>query len=260
MPIQYQQVDDLILSRLDAHGTDHYRLDTQRIPAVNSALDFIVATIGPRLGTKRFPDKILSELLFPRIWQTSTYGRVFMAEAALNAGGQGPIWDIVSCYAEPETIPPNPGITAGADESSSLRGNVSFRNSDFACKRITHEQLADTGKSHLMGGSEYLAGSALRSYYYMVLGYGRTSPDYLTNGWELQFGPLSLTGKKLVCITHLKTPNKVTAYGATIEFPPMMLDLIVSRALHYLSIKQGDGTTLWRTQAEDTALLMQMFT
>lgn len=260
MPIAFAQYDAQVDARLDAEGSDHYRDVQDKIPAANAAQDFIITTVNRVLGRKKYSEKILSELMFTRIWQTSLFGRVYLNEAQLNAAGQGPIWDIVACHAEPTTIPAAPGITAIADELSLLRSQVSFRSSMFPCKRLTHEQYADTERNPLLGGSEFMSTSDLRSYYYMVHSYMRTSPDYETQGWELQFGPLSLTGKKLVAITHLKTPRKITTIADTIEFPPMCLEILVSRALHYISIKQGDGSSLYRTQAEDTELLMQMLT
>ena len=71
--------------------------------------------------------------------------------------------------------------------------------------------------------------------------------DYSSTGYaekgEIEIRP-SVAGQ-FVAIAYLKYPEPITDIGDSIEFPDTLTDLLVQKTANYISIKQGDGTTLY---------------
>jgi len=64
--------------------------------------------------------------------------------------------------------------------------------------------------------------------------------------------------QELVAVTYLSYPTNISDTDDTVLFPKSMLNLIVDKALHYISWKQGDGTNLYQVTDRDISNLVQL--
>lgn len=237
--VAVQKAVELMAAQLDAEGSDHYTFDQDYLPALLQSQEYILSLIASNYGKRKFSERALSLLLFTKIWQTNLYGRIHMDDGAI--GPFGPVWDVVGMYAEPEVIG-TANIIPTSPQASSMRTTISFLRSEYPCKRMSLEQVAELNRNVFAPGNAAFATSKLRQYYFCNLGY-MNSTAYPTLGWEYEIGPTTLTGKKLIAVSWLKVPSKPTALTDNMDFPPVMLNLLVAKALNFISIKQGDRTT-----------------
>jgi hypothetical protein len=72
---------------------------------------------------------------------------------------------------------------------------------------------------------------------------------------EIEISPA--LDKQLVTVFYAKTPTVVTGGADNIEFPESVFQILLARALAFVSIKTGDGTTLWSVTQQDINMLLQ---
>ena len=63
---------------------------------------------------------------------------------------------------------------------------------------------------------------------------------------------------QLVGITYLVYPKQITADTDTILYPQSMKNLLIDKALNFISLKQGDGTTLFAITEREIATLVKL--
>ena len=65
--------------------------------------------------------------------------------------------------------------------------------------------------------------------------------------------------EKFVAVTYLVFPTNISQESDTVLFPKSMKNLIIQKALYFISMKQGDGTNLYSiSQAEINSLVSLM--
>lgn len=272
---------------LDAEGTDHYRDDIDIIPAINSAITWLTSVIEIAYGGKKFSEELTRELRKTRIWQTNNFSR-FRFNTTENGHG---LWTVLAIYPQPCVYIPEfdtqylagfsasyrAAISANAGQEfcnkpittvepttgallqpydSLLRPEMSFVSAEYACKRLTDDEFVRNRKNPFEAGNDIVDCQDLIQYAYLNM----TDYNSIPNGYVTvpthEFEVRPLIKKQLVAMTYIATPAAVTALTDSVEFPTSMFDMIVAKALQYVSYKQGDGTNLASVTQRDIQTLL----
>lgn len=247
--INTQTLIDRMVAELDAEGSDRYLFDQDFKPAINTAIDWLVAVFNKAFADNKLNEEVLSELTYVKIWQASQFSRIKVDPAILGH----PVWTIVNISPEPETYPAATPPTQLLPERSVLRTDLSFVKSNFSAERKSKEKWDKNRNNIFESGNEVMTGSFKRYAYLNPFNY--SSSNYSVAG-EIEIRP-SVAGK-FVAISYLKYPSKVNVSTDNIEFPETLTDILFQKALNYISFKQGDRTSLFTVTANDVNQLAQL--
>lgn len=236
---------------LDAEGSDRYSFDRDYMPAINYACDFYVSVFNAAFGQKKLSEENLRELVRVTTFQTSKYSRI-----DLNSIPDKKVWTVLVVSPEPildpETLPivnPNPSI-------SIVVPDVTFVSSDYAAGRLTLEEWGESAKNIFMAGNSSLGNSSFKKYAYKNSSTIKTGPLDSELITEIEIRPF--LNEQFSCVTYLKYPDQVTSIDGSIEFPKSMSNLIIDKALNFISGKQGDGTNLYSITEREVSNLVSL--
>ena len=248
--INAQTIVDRMKSVLDAEGSDRYLFEQDFKPAINSAMDWLVAVFNSAFSDKKLSEEDLRELVRTSIWQANSFSRINLNETALGYN----IWTILGIFVKPTVYPPLAPPALLTPETSVFRADLSYIDSDYDAGRLTIEQWNGNKKNIFAAGNEIMQ-TELKSYGY--LGHGDySSSAYNAGGAEIQIRPS--IAEEFVAITVLKNPEKVNAITDNIEFPETIIDLLFQKSLNFISYKQGDNTNLYTVTAQDVSTLVKL--
>ena len=242
--ISVQEIVNRSLFALDAEGSDRYLFDRDFKPAINSSVEWITDVINTVMSEKKFSEEIFRELTRVRVFQASRYSRVGFDETLIGDR----LWTVLNIYAEP-TIVPAPTPPAPADESV-YEPNLSFISSDKSCYRATSEEWAKMKTNCFIEGSTFFPGcDNLKTYAYLnptnyTGGYSLTNTKY-----EFEISP-AIPGE-WVAIRYIKVPSSITAITDNVELPASMTNLVVNKALNFISMKQNNQSTLYQVSSKE---------
>jgi hypothetical protein len=252
MSILVQTVVDRLASRLDAEASDRYDFDLDYLPAINSAMEWVVTALNPYFAAKKFSAEGLRELVYTRIFQTNAFSRVSFDPAALGH----PIWSILGVY-------PNPVCNKGAgampqtDPAKSLyRNDVSFISSDGSCQRMTAQDWNNNVNNSFEPGNQILTGQLSFYGYRDFSDYSSTSYSGATGFREIGIRPNIKSG--LVAVEYIKYPTQIALITDSIGFSESMTEFITDKALNFVSWKQGSGTDTYGVSENETKRLLAL--
>ena len=248
--IKTQTIVDRMKSVLDAEGSDRYLFEQDFKPAINSAIDWLVAVFNSAFSDKKLSEEDLRELVKTTIWQANSFSRIYFNQDDLGYK----VWSIMAIMPNPVVTPSTSPPALAYPEKSSFRGDLSFVDSFDSASRASLESWNENRKNVFAAGNESLD-NELRSYAYLGHGDYRSS-NYNSGGVEVQIRP-SVAGK-FVAVTFLKNPNDVTDITDDIEFPETIIDLLFQKALNFISFKQGDKTNLYSVTERDISTLVKL--
>ena len=248
--ISAQSVVDRMKSVLDAEGSDRYLFEQDFKPAINSAIDWLVAVFNSAFSDKKLSEEDLRELVKVTIWQSNNYSRIHFNETLLGYK----IWSILAVIPEPVVIPLTTPPQLVSPDKSVFRGDLSFVDSYYSAKRLTIEEWNENRQNVFASGNESLL-NGLKTYSYLGhANYG--SSTYNAGGEEIQIRP-SVAGN-FVAVTLLKNPSKVSLITDNVEFPETIMDLLFQKALNFIAYKQGDQTNLYSVTSQDVNTLVKL--
>lgn len=248
--INTQSVVDRMIASLDAEGSDRYLFQNDFKPAINSAIDWVVAVFNKAFSENKLNEEVLSELVYVRIFQANTFSRV-------NIGGLSSInhkvWTILGVFPEPTVYPATPPPAQSDPAVSTFRPDLTFVESEYSADKSSIEQWNQNRKNIFRPGNETLQ-NKFKKYAYL------NTVDFSSTGYsgtkEISIRP-SVAGK-FVGISYLKQPNVVNVITDPIELPDRMMELLFQKALNFISYKQGDRTNLYSVTANDVKVLAQI--
>lgn len=253
MPILAQVINDRIESRLDSEGSQRYTFDQDIKPAINGAIETIVAALNESFAEKKLSPESLRELTKVKIWQTNDYSR--FSYSATDTGH--PLWTVLAIYPKPVT---NRGVRSSSpttDKSESkFRNDLSFVKSKFSAKRLTLEEWNLNEDNVFMPGNNILSGGLLEYAYLDPADY--TSKTYLGKPGKVEITIRPDVNSELIAMAYVKYPNNVAAITDSIEFPESLTDVIVDICLNLISVKENDGTNLWQTSTTNMSRLINL--
>lgn len=248
--IPAQQVVDLMTFELDSEGSDRYLFDTDFKPAINSAIKWLVFVFNKAFESNKFSGENLRDLIKTRIWVANSFSRVKFDEAAVG----DELWSYLGVHPEPTVFPANAVPPTMPDEyTSQFIEDVSYVESEYSAKKLSVEKWNENKKNVFEAGNNIMTGD-FKSYAYLTdINYASTV--YLQEK-EIEIRP-SVAGD-FVGITYLKVPTQITTINDDIEFPSSLVTLLVQKSLNFISVKQGDQTTLFSVTDRDVNLLINL--
>lgn len=236
---------------LDAEGSDRYLFDQDFKPAINSSIEWLVAVFNSAFSNNKLSEESLRELVKSKVYQTNSFSRVFLDSSTLGHE----VWSILNVIPEPELHPSGSSITAVSNPEDSLyRGDLSFIKSEFSAKRLSSEEWHINQDNLFVAGNNRTTKSFKKNYAYTNF-ISNNSTSY-SSGSEIEIRPE--VSNSFVVIKYVKYPTSVGASSDSVEFPSSITDLLVQKALNFISYKQGDGTNLYGVTEKDVARLIQM--
>lgn len=231
---------------LDAEGADHYRDDIDLIPAINSAVDWIVATVNSELGNVKFSGEAFVDLVKTYVYTASSFSRIKV----------GDCWSILGIMPKPTVHPSNSVPTPGLQpHASAVMTGVSYISSYYNAARMTFEEWERNRKNPFFAGNEIQTCPELITYGYL------SHADYSSTNYatakEVEVRP-SIAGQ-LVGVRVVKNPTPITSGADFVEFPNSMEGLIIQKSLQYIAFKQGDGTNIYTVSERDLQQQLKSF-
>ena len=249
--ILVNQVTPRIISALDAEGSGRYSFGRDYAPAINYAVEYLVAVFNFAFAQNKLSEENLRELVFQRIWQTSKFSRISFNPA--DTGGE--IWSILRVSPEPlldPNISPLPNLTP---QNSLFVPNVKFIRSKYSASRLTSEEWTDGENNIFMPGNAVVT-NGFKSYGYQnfIINKPGNIPANIIP--EIEVRPY--LDNQLVAVQYLLYPAPVTLETDVIMFPKSLTNILVDKSLSFISRKQGDGTNLYAITEKEIATLVSI--
>lgn len=238
-----------IEAALDAEGSDRYSFERDYKFAINYAVEFWISVMNSLLGDNKLSEENVRELVKTKVFQTSKYSRIHFDQTELNEE----IWSIIAIYPEPVLDPALDPLVNPTPENSIFVPDTVFVESDYDAARLTPEQWSKKNKNVFMQGSKALVDTDFKNYSYRNFSTDRPGDDPTEIIEEIEISP-SLDNQ-LVAVKYVTYPTPIENESDIIPFPKTMSNLMIVRALKFISFKQGDGTNLWKVSSEEMSQL-----
>jgi hypothetical protein len=225
--------------QIDAEGSEYYLFDQDFKPAINSAQDWLVGIINARMGEKKFSEEIFQDITFARVFQTSAFSRIRLDPTQLLHE----VWTILAVEPNCVTDPAFVAQVLPFPQDSIYRDDLVQVDSSFFASRLASEQWAPNAGNPFSSSHNLEVGETANYFGYLnytnytSTGYTLTAPQH-----ELEIRPHIPSAP--VTIRYAKVPAIITATTDLVEFPAFCMDYVVSATLDYISVKQGDQSTL----------------
>lgn len=248
--IPVQTVVDLMNFELDAEGSDRYLFDQDLKPAINLSINWLVSVFNKAFEQNKLPGENLRELIRTRIWVANNFSRVKYDPTIVG----DELWSILSVAPEPVVYPVQTPPVLTNDYTSIYLPDVAFRSSIYSADKSTVEKWNENANNVFEDGNSILT-NALKSYSYL------TEVDYSTTTTYLQDREITIRpdiSGQFVAITYLKVPSDINLITDDVEFPRTLTTLLTQKALYFISVKQGDNTTLHTVTDKDVNTLVNL--
>lgn len=245
-------VEQRIISALDAEGSDRYRFDRDIVPAINYSIEFMIGVFNFALGQNKLSEENLREVTRTRVWQTNKFSRIYFNPTDTN----GEIWTIVRVSPEPLLDPPIAPLVNNTPTDSLFVPNVLYVRSKYSATRLNAEEWNDGEENIFMPGNTSLVNNGFKSYSYQ--NFINSKPGNVVGNIipEIEIRPY--LDNQLVGITYIAYPALVSLPTDLIMFPKSVMNMLVDKSLAFISWKQGDGTNLYSITEKEIATLVQI--
>jgi len=248
--ISVQTIVDRINFELDAEGSDRYVFERDHIYAINAAQDWLVSLFNASFAENKLSEESLKELAKTKIWRTSDRSR-FAFDAAKVAHS---LWTILAIfpkitYTGSVTSQPTPSISV-------YQPNLIFLTSTEVAKRTSIEEWQEKNRNIFQAGNDLLNWADYADYAYTNF---MDYDDTLSNPQEIEIAPA--VNNDYIAMSYLKEPDAVTLVTDNLEFPAVLTDMVVNKALQFMALKQGDEqATLYKLTQSELAQLIKLMT
>ena len=241
--IAVQSIVDKLESALDAEGSDRYTFEQDYREAINVAVDWLQAIFNKAFADKKLTEENLQFLVKAVVFQASGFSRI---DTGLLPDS---IWSILRINPDPIIDPAANPLMGQAPNVSFFRNDLRYIKSDFSAKRLSLEQWEENSGNIFEAGNTVMK-SGLKSYAYLNhVSYSSSSSA------EIEIRPS--VANQFVGVTYLKYPTPIQLITDSIEFPKSLTNLVVGKALNFISIKQGDQTNLYSVSSNEVISLVQ---
>jgi hypothetical protein len=248
--IPVQEVVDLMKFELDSEGSERYLFDLDFKPAINLSIKWLVFVFNRAFEENKFSGENLRDLIRTRIWVANNFSRIKFDP--LFTGDE--LWSYLAVHPEPTVYPTGSLPPALAnDYTSEFQPDIAYVKSRYSANKLTVEKWNESSDNVFEPGNS-LVGGSLKSYAYLTEVDYSTATTY-TQDKEIEIRP-DVSGQ-FVAMTYLKNPSNINLISDNIEFPSSLTALFVQKALNFISIKQGDQTTLFSITENDVARLIK---
>jgi hypothetical protein len=247
MPILVQDIVDRCESALDAEGFQRYTFDNDFLPAINYAKEWLVSAFNRAFADTKLSEESLRELVKVRVWIASPYSRITYNDTTVG----DKLWSIFAVY--PKITYAGTLAAAPAGSVSVYCPNASYIKSYKSAKRGTLEEVNQNRLNPFAAGNEVnLCGETTDYLYTFAVDYNGAYTS--TPAHELEVYPS--VALEPVALAYLAFPTDIDDETDYLPFPETMTNLVVNKALEWISYKQGDNTTLKMVSDEDVKTLV----
>lgn len=246
MAILVQTVVTQMKSAIDSEGSDRYLFDLDYRPGIHYGIRQIITALNSVFANTKAPAESLRELINTRIWQANDYSRIAYNPADMPNNEE--LWTILSVHPEVTTIENGLPLSSITGADSKVRLDLTYKGGKFACTRLSFEQWNQNQENIFLPGNTVMTG-ALKKYAYLDFSDYSSSVYAAPGTYEIEIRPD--VSRKLVGLRYLRYPELPQLITDSIEFPESLTDLIVAAALSWISVKQGNETTLYMITARD---------
>jgi len=236
---------------LDAEGSDHYRDDTDYIPAINASIKWLTAVINSAFGQNKIGEEFFRDIAYSGVFQTDEDSRVSLKVFPNE------VWSILAIYIKPTTKSYGTKPLFEDVTISYFRSDLYFIESGLDCKRLTLEEWARNKKNPLEPGydGDQLCDDLKRYSYLNPINHRNSNTDFF-HSEEIEVRPK--VENDLITVFWVKKPTLIAAINDNIEFPDSCFQLLFDKALNYISFKQGDQTNLYSVSERDISQLLNI--
>jgi hypothetical protein len=234
-----------IASALDAENSDRYTFNEDYAPAINTSVEWIQTVFNKAFSENKLSEESLQDLVRTVVYQTSSISRVYIDQSVLGFD----VWSVLKINPEPFIFPEGAVVTPTAPLDSLYREDLIFLKSDYSAKRLTTEQWEGSKKNIFELGNNSMIGS-FKTYSYLPYS------DYQGGKPELEISPS--IPNQFVGIQLLKYPTPISLETDNVEYPKNLINLVVQKALNFISFKQGDQTNLYSVSSRDIQVLVSL--
>lgn len=239
-----------IASILDAEGSDRYTFEQDYKPAINSSVEWLQAVFNKAFGERKLSEEDLSELIRTVVFQTNQFSRINIDLSPLGHS----LWSLMRINPEAVVYPESTPTVSVNPAQSVLRTDLSYVKSIYSAKRSTLEKWEENVNNIFEAGNERILNSFKNYAYLNDVNY--SSSGYIPGGSEIEIRPE--IKNTFVGVTYLKYPTPIQLESDSIEFPESLINLVVQKALNFISMKQGDNTNLYAVTSRDIQTLVQL--
>lgn len=235
-------------SALDAEGFGHYTFARDYAPAISYAQEFACSILDRMLGKTRFVEERLSDLIFNGIWKTNNLSRFEFNEAITGHK----LWAVVAIYINP-IVTPTTAIAQPDLNVSVFAPNHKYVKSYKSAWRVTAEEVAMNRNNPFAPGNEYHElCEELKDYGYLSPLVYWGNQNNVAEVKEIEITPGYVN--KTLAMQYVKYPAPVTLTTQELEFPSSMFDIILDKALSFITFKRGDTNLTMVSDADVKAL------
>lgn len=237
-----------IESALDAEGFDRYTFTRDYQPAISYAQEWLCSAISPLLGDNKFSEASFSDLLTTKIFVTNQFSRFNFNETLVG----NKLWSIVSIFPDCTTYPN--AVYSQPDKTISLYlPNESYLKSYKAAKRINSQETNHNRRNPFAFGNEIVTCEELKEYgFNSFVTYSGGYNNVAT--FKAEINILPDYKNKVLAMEYIKMPSDILSATGQIELPVSLTNMVIDKALNYISYKQGTSQLLQITNSDTKTL------
>ena len=206
-----------IRARLDDDQSGRYDVPNDLVPAVNASINFWVMIMNAGFESKRLYHEALSDLIRNKIYVATVQGRTAYVELTPDIST---MWTIF-----------------GVDPSPVVGGNpaILLESRNRWATRLSLKEWNDASEDPFSAGTVISIPVEFQRPSFIGVGNYRTAGSY-----HIMLRPAEiLDDDKNVAVWYLKNPEAIVDGTSIIEFPYNMTELIVEKAINYISYQHG---------------------
>lgn len=246
------QIIDRIQSALDSEGFDRYTWERDFRPAINYAQEWVTSVFSSAMGSNKFNEEGLQDLSYSRIWKTNRFSRFVFQPSIVGHN----LWTIVAIYPECIVTPATDIVQPNLDQSV-YSPTHSFVSSYKSAARKTAEEMNLNRLNPFAAGNEVVTCPELMDYAYKSLTNYTGGYDPSVSGSDMEIEILPSYKNKVLCMEYLKYPTPLVNEVDSVEYPLSIMNMIVEKALGFISFKQA-GTPLNQASNADLDKLITL--
>lgn len=232
---------------LDAEGTDYYDDDLHIIPAINAAVRWLMSVASVAFSQKRMSEEHFKDVIALKVFQTSSLSRIAISQE---------VYSILNVLPYPTCLPnSNPELAGNEYDSRDMSSSRHFVSAEYSAKRYSFEQYNHFKKNPFKPGNTFQSstlGELTTFSYYSPLLYGQYSSN--TDASYIEISPA--LNRKLCAVTYLKTQFEIDSLQAELNFNENFINILAFKVTSFLTLKQGDFTTIHNVSEKEVLTLL----
>lgn len=229
---------------LDAEGSGRYSWDRDFKFAITSASQYVISIFNAAFAKNKLSEESLKELTYMKVWQTSLFSRFAFDSSVVGHS----MWTILAIHPKISVIANNVTIfpvgsypLSLATKESVYMPTLSFKDSNFSCKRLTSEEWTQRNTNPFVAGSPLISCADLREYGFIDWSNYTGGYSLTHDKAEIEISP-DVAGE-LVAMRYLALPISPTVITDSLSYPDSLTNLITQLTMKFIGQKESGVST-----------------